>query len=60
MSKNQEMHYKIKDLDLISTDLKYHSSCYKEFTRGCSVKCRTDTSTNSAKSALRKLITLRI
>ena len=50
MSKNQELHYEIKDLDLISKEFKYHSYCYKEFTRGCSAKCRTDTSTNSAKS----------
>ena len=50
MSKKQELHYKIKDLDLISKEFKYHSSCYKEFTRGYSAKCRTDTSTNSAKS----------
>ena len=47
MSKN---HYEIKDLDLISKEFKYHSSCYKEFTCGYSAKCRTDTSTNSVKS----------
>ena len=47
MSKN---HYEIKDLDLISKEFKYHSSCYKEFTCGHSAKCRTDTSTNSVKS----------
>ena len=50
MSKKLEMHYEIKDLDLISKEFKCHSSCYKEFTRGYSAKCRTDTSTNSAKS----------
>ena len=48
MSKNQEMRYEVKDLDLTSKEFKYHSSCYKEFTRGYSEKCRTDT--NSAKS----------
>ena len=51
MSKNHEIHYKIKDLDLISKKFKYHSSCYKEYTRGYSAKCRTDTSTNSARSS---------
>ena len=28
MPKNQEMHYEIKDLDLISREFKHHSSCY--------------------------------
>ena len=45
MSKNQELHYKIKDLDLISKEFKHHSSCYKDFARGYSAKFRTDTST---------------
>ena len=50
MSENQEMHYEIKDLDLISKEFKSHSSCYKEFTFGYNAKCKTDTSTISAKS----------
>ena len=50
MSKNQELHYEIKDLDLISKEIKYHSSYCKEFTPDYSAKCRTDTSTNSSKS----------
>ena len=40
----------MKDLDLISKVFKYQSWFYMEFTRGYSAKCRTDTSTNSAKS----------
>ena len=50
MSKNQEMHYEIKDLKLISKEFKFRLSCFKEFTRGYSAKCRTGTSTNSVKS----------
>ena len=36
MSKNQEMDYEIKDLDLINKESKYHSSCYKESVHGYS------------------------
>ena len=43
------MHYKTKDLDLISEEVKHHSSCHKAFTRGYSAKCRKDISANSAK-----------
>lgn len=52
MSKNQDMYYEIKDLDLISKEFKYHSSCYQDFTRGYSAKCRQETSTSSTKSTL--------
>lgn len=52
--KNQEMHYEIKDLDLIIKKFNYHSFCYKEFNRGYSAKCRADTLTNSEKVTYEK------
>lgn len=52
--KNQEMHYEIKDLDLIIKKFNYHSFCYKEFNRGYSAKCRADTLTNSEKLTYEK------
>ena len=47
MEKDYELYCEIKDLDLISKEFKYHSSCYKEFTRGFSVKSRVDNSSAS-------------
>ena len=47
MSKNQELHYKIKDLDLISKEFKHHSSCYKDLWLQCKIQ---DRYFNSAKS----------
>ena len=31
-SKDQSLYYKIKDLDLIAKEFKYHEPCYREFT----------------------------
>lgn len=32
-NKDQSLFYKIKDVDLIAKEFKYHDSCYKEFTQ---------------------------
>ena len=46
------MYYEIKDLDLISKEFKYYSSCYRDITGGYSAKCKQETSTSSTKSIL--------
>ena len=51
-AQNQDMYYEIKDLDLISKEFKYHASCYRDFTRGFSSKCRLETSTSTTKTTL--------
>ena len=40
--KNENLHVKIKDLDLIAKEFKVHKHCYKKFTRGYTKDVRNE------------------